>query len=54
MTLRADQVRVSVDCAHVGKSISRNMLGLSYETSLMLPNSNGVHYFRPGNHREDQ
>jgi len=49
LTLRADQVRISIDCANPGVSISRNMLGLSYETSLMLPDSSGVHYFRPDN-----
>ncbi|MGH7291946.1 MAG: hypothetical protein ACREJT_12090, partial [Myxococcota bacterium] len=30
-----------------GPEISRDALGLSYETSLMLPDTNGVRYFRP-------
>jgi hypothetical protein len=45
----AEPVMVSVDVLRPGAEISPNALGLSYETSLMLPDTNGVHYFRPDN-----
>ena len=45
----AGPVVVSVNARHPGAEISPDFLGLSYETSLMLPGTQGVHYFRPGN-----
>lgn len=44
-----DPATVSVDTRYSHEEIPGNALGLSYETSLMLPDSNGVHYFRPDN-----
>jgi hypothetical protein len=38
---------VSVNTLQPGAEISQSALGLSYETSLMLPDAHGVHYFRP-------
>jgi hypothetical protein len=40
---------ISVNTTQPGAEISRDALGLSYETSLMLPDAHGVHYFRPDN-----
>jgi hypothetical protein len=42
-------VLVSVKTDQHGIAISQNALGLSYETSLMMPDTNGVRYFRPDN-----
>jgi hypothetical protein len=42
-------VTISVNALQPGAEISPNFLGLSYESSLMLPSAHGVHYFRPGN-----
>lgn len=42
-------VEVSVNTREPGAEISLDALGLSYETSLMLPDANGVRYFRPDN-----
>ncbi|HXT12754.1 MAG TPA: hypothetical protein VN873_14425 [Candidatus Angelobacter sp.] len=48
--IRADEpARLSISVLKPGAEISTNVLGLSYETSLMLPDTNGVHYFRPNN-----
>ena len=47
----AEPVTVSVNTAESGREASPRMVGLSYETSLMLPDTNGVHYFRPDNQR---
>ena len=47
--LLAEPVTVSVKATQPGAAISANTLGVSYETSLMLPDTNGVHYFRPDN-----
>ena len=48
-TTAAEPITVSVDTSKPGAEISPRMAGLSYETSLMLPDANGVHYFRPDN-----
>jgi hypothetical protein len=40
---------VTVESKKPGVEISDDALGLSYETSLMLPNEQGVRYFRPDN-----
>ncbi len=45
----AEPVTVSVSVRRPGAEVSRSTLGLSYETSLLLPDANGVHYFRPDN-----
>ena len=45
----AEPVTVDVDVSQPGSEISSTALGLSYETSRMLPDSNGVRYFRPDN-----
>ncbi len=42
----AEPLVISVNTSQPGAEISRNALGLSYETSLMLPDAQGVHYFR--------
>lgn len=42
-------VTVTVDAASAGKPISPVFAGLSYETSLVLPDSGGKYYFRPDN-----
>ena len=52
LSLRAESensVTVSVDTARPGAEISPLMLGLSYETGLLLPDETGAHYFRPDN-----
>ena len=38
-----------MDTKNLGKEISPEAVGLSYETSQLLPNEEGVHYFRPDN-----
>ena len=40
---------ISVQTRSPGAAISENALGLSYETSLMLPDNEGKRYFRPDN-----
>jgi hypothetical protein len=45
----ADPVTISVNTAQPGAEIPPRALGLSYETSLMLPDAHGVHYFRSDN-----
>lgn len=45
----AETIAVSVSTEKPGAEISADALGLSYETSLMLPDTNGVRYFRPDN-----
>ena len=45
----AEPVTIAVDPLHPGPRISPDALGLSFETSLMLPDDHGVRYFRPGN-----
>lgn len=45
----AEPVLLTVHSRQPGLQISSNALGLSYETRLMLPDTNGVHYFRPDN-----
>ncbi|MEY4916612.1 MAG: hypothetical protein RL616_525 [Verrucomicrobiota bacterium] len=42
-------VEISVNTLKPGAEISSRSLGLSYETGLLLPNENGVRYFRPDN-----
>lgn len=49
MRSSAEPIRVSVETRKPGALISPDALGLSYETSLMLPGTNGVRYFRPDN-----
>ncbi len=45
----AQPVVVAVETKNPGAEISPEALGLSYETSLMLPDAHGVRYFRPDN-----
>jgi hypothetical protein len=47
--LAADPVVISIETRSPGARISENALGLSYETSLMLPDKEGKRYFRPDN-----
>ena len=49
LNVAAGPVSVYVKTSQPGMEISPNTIGLSYETSLMLPDTNGVHYFRPDN-----
>jgi len=42
-------VTVTLDLKHPGAAIPENFIGLSFETSLLLPNENGWRYFRPDN-----
>jgi hypothetical protein len=49
VTAAAAPIAVSVDTSKPGVEISPRMVGLSYETSLLLPDANGAHYFRPDN-----
>ncbi len=45
----AEPVTISVDARQPGSAIPNNALGLSFETSLVLPGGRGVHYFRRDN-----
>ena len=47
--LAAEPVTISVNTLQSGPAIPADSLGLSYETSLMLPDAQGIHYFRPDN-----
>jgi hypothetical protein len=47
--MAAEKPVISVDVQKPGAEISPAALGLSYETSRMLPDEKGVHYFRPDN-----
>lgn len=48
--LRAQSaVTISVDAQHPGPQISPDFIGLSFELSQLLPDGNGVRYFRPDN-----
>src|ERR1700722_2046544 len=49
LNMAAEPVSVCVNTSQPGAEISPKTIGLSYETSLMLPDSKGVHYFRPDN-----
>ncbi len=49
IAISAAPVLVSVNTQSPGAEVSNDALGLSYETGLMLPNENGVRYFRPDN-----
>lgn len=40
---------VSVDTAGTGVVMPTNFIGLSFEVTQLLPDANGVHYFRPDN-----
>ncbi len=42
-------VTVSVDATSSGAAVAPDFSGLSFEVSLLLPNENGVRYFRPDN-----
>src|ERR1035437_3702185 len=42
-------VTISVDAKNPGATIAPDFSGLSFEVSILLPNENGVHYFRPDN-----
>lgn len=43
------RVSVSIDTQNPGKGIPADFEGLSFEVSQLLPNADGVHYFRPDN-----
>ncbi len=50
--LRAESpsaIKLTLDTQHPGATIAANFTGLSFEVSQLLPNTNGVHYFRPDN-----
>jgi len=49
LRLAAEPVTVSVNTQQPGVEISEAALGVSYETSRMLPDAQGVHYFRADN-----
>ena len=40
---------INLDVQHRGAAIPPDFSGLSFEVSLLLPNKDGVHYFRPDN-----
>lgn len=40
---------VAVDTKHPGAAVPADFVGLSFEASQLLPNANGVRYFRPDN-----
>src|ERR1700744_5465710 len=42
-------ITISLDTRHPGAAISPEFTGLSFELSLLLPDSNGARYFRPDN-----
>jgi hypothetical protein len=42
-------ITISVDTKHPEAAISSDFSGLSFELSQLLPDENGVHYFRPDN-----
>jgi hypothetical protein len=42
-------IEVALDLAHPGRTLPVDFLGASYETSTLLPGSNGDHYFDPAN-----
>lgn len=46
---KSEPVTVSVKTQQAGATISPLMLGLSFETGIMLPDTNSVRYFRPSN-----
>jgi hypothetical protein len=48
-TISGQPVLVTVKTDQPGIAISQNALGLSYEMSLMMPDTSGVRYFRPNN-----
>ncbi|HTR43514.1 MAG TPA: hypothetical protein VMH87_18025 [Pseudomonadales bacterium] len=43
------QITISVDAKKSGAAITPDFSGLSFELSQLLPDDNGVHYFRPDN-----
>jgi hypothetical protein len=45
----ASAVDISVDTQNPGAAIPADFSGLSFEVSVLLPNENGVRYFRPDN-----
>jgi hypothetical protein len=51
LNLRAAEspVTISIDAKSPGAAIAPDFSGLSFEASLLLPNENGVRYFRPDN-----
>jgi len=42
-------VTITLDPQHPGAAIAPDFFGLSFEASLLLPDANGLHYFRPDN-----
>jgi hypothetical protein len=52
-TMKADNavspVTISLDVQHPGATIPSDFSGLSFESSVLLPNENEVRYFRPDN-----
>ena len=45
----AEPVTITIDSEHPGTAIAPDYSGLSFEVSLLLPNDDGVRYFRPDN-----
>ncbi|HEY1661649.1 MAG TPA: hypothetical protein VGI03_04460 [Verrucomicrobiae bacterium] len=42
---------IAINPSGSGKEIAPDYLGLSFEMQRVLPDTNGIHFFRPGNHR---
>jgi hypothetical protein len=42
-------IKLVIDPLQPGQAISKNFIGLSYETEQVLPNAKGHHYFSPQN-----
>ena len=49
LAVTAQAVTIRVDLSSPGPSVSEDALGLSYETSLLLPSADGQRYFDPSN-----
>jgi len=45
----APNIAATLDVTHLGAGISPNFIGLSFEGSLLLPNAEGLRYFRADN-----
>lgn len=43
------QLTITLDTEKTNGSVSTNFIGLGFESGLMLPNDEGIHYFRPDN-----
>jgi len=48
-TAAGSPVTIVIDATHPGAAIAPDFSGLSFEVSILLPNEDGVRYFRPDN-----